>query len=204
MTSRSAQREATRRRVLSAAERLFADRGFESTTVREIAAGAGVSVGTVMAVGDKAAILVELFDRRISALHEQRADRGEPGRTAPSPGRVVDEILALFEPFVALFTGDPELARQYAATLVAGRHEAGVFDELAVVLRREIGDVLARAGFAPEAAARGATAIHLAYLGTLFAGAGAGGSDLSGPVEDLVSVVEFITESRGEGRGAQR
>jgi AcrR family transcriptional regulator len=196
MTSRREQREATRERVLSAAEHLFAAHGFESTTIREIAAGAGVSVGTVMAVGDKAAILVELFDRRISVLHKTRAERGEPRQTTPSPGHLVDEILALFEPFVALFSSDPELARQYAATLVTGKHKAGVFNELAAVLRREISDVLARAGFAPEAATRGATAIHLAYLGTLFVGAGTGGTDPSGPIEDLVSVMEFITESQ--------
>ncbi|MEU6113033.1 TetR/AcrR family transcriptional regulator [Streptomyces sp. NPDC047117] len=196
MTSRGEQREATRERVLGAAEQLFAARGFETTTIREIATDAGVSVGTVMAVGDKAAILVELFDRRISALQAARAEDGELRRTAAAHGRLVDEILALFEPFVALFSSDPGLARQYAAALVTGKHEAGVFHELAAVLRREISDVLARGGFAPDAAARGATAIHLAYLGTLFVGAGAGGDDLNGPVEELVSVVEFLTENQ--------
>ena len=195
MTARREQREATRQRVLTAAERLFASRGFEATTIREIAADAGVSVGTVMAVGDKAAILVELFDRRIATLHTTRAERGESRQPAP-PSRLVDEILTLFEPFVALFSSDPELARQYAAALVTGKHQAGVFDELAAVLRREISEVLAGAGFAPEAATRGATAIHLAYLGTLFVGAGAGGTDPTGPIEDLVSVVEFITDSQ--------
>lgn len=198
--SRREQREATRERVLEVAERLFAARGFESTTIREIAADAGVSVGTVMAVGDKAAILVELFDRRISALHRARAERGEPRPTTPAPGRLVEEILALFEPFLDLFTADLELARHYAATLVTGKHQAGVFDELAAVLRQEIGDVLTRAGFAPEAAARGASAIHLAYLGTLFVGAGAGEADVSAPIEDFVRVVEFITDRQGSER----
>ncbi|WP_420834251.1 TetR family transcriptional regulator [Streptomyces yunnanensis] len=40
--SRAAQREATRQRVLSAAERLFRDQGFGATTVRRIAADAAV------------------------------------------------------------------------------------------------------------------------------------------------------------------
>ncbi|MGW8380644.1 TetR/AcrR family transcriptional regulator [Streptomyces sp. ODS28] len=188
MTPRKEQREATRERVLSAAEGLFSERGFGATTIREIAGAAGVSVGTVMGVGDKAAILVEVFDRRISALHDGRAARTEPGSSA-------DEVLALFEPFLALFAADTELARQYAATLVTGRHEAGVFNELAATLRHEIGDVLARAGLPPQDAARGATAIHLAYLGALFTGASGGGDDLSAPVQDLVSAVEFITGS---------
>ncbi|MEU5300944.1 TetR family transcriptional regulator [Streptomyces noursei] len=38
--SRAAQREATRQRVLSTAERLFRDQGFGATTVRQIAADA--------------------------------------------------------------------------------------------------------------------------------------------------------------------
>ncbi|WP_052863060.1 TetR/AcrR family transcriptional regulator [Streptomyces niger] len=201
MTSRKEQREVTRQRVLSAAEQLFTAHGYDATTIRDIAARAGVSVGTVMAVGDKATILVELFDRRISALHETRAKRDAPRRTAPSPGRLADDVLALFEPFLALFAGDPELARHYAAALVTGKHRAGVFNELGAALRREIGDVLIRAGFTPEAAAGGATAIHLAYLGALFVGAGAGGADLSGPVEDLVSVVRFITDSNNAAEG---
>ncbi|MFI7006179.1 TetR/AcrR family transcriptional regulator [Streptomyces sp. NPDC050145] len=190
--SRSEQKEATRARVLGAAERLFGARGYASTTVRDIAADAGVSVGTVMAVGDKAAILVELFDRRIAALHAARGAR-EATRTAGSP---VDEVLTLFAPFVEVFTADQDLARHYAAALVSGRHRAGVFDELAGVLRREIAEVLTQHGFAPAAAERAATAVHLAYLGTLFMGAGSGTDDLGGPVTDLVAAVEFIIENR--------
>ncbi|QKW08129.1 TetR/AcrR family transcriptional regulator [Streptomyces sp. NA04227] len=197
MSTRKAQREATRERVLSAAERLFTARGFGSTTVREIAADASVSVGTVMAVGDKAAILVELFDRRVAALHAARAPMDEPGRAATPPGPLTDELLAVFEPFLALFYSDVDLARQYAATLVTGKYRAAVFTELAAVLRREIGEVLMRAGFPPEAAARGATTLHLAHLGSLFISAGTGARDPSKPVEDLISVVEFLTENQG-------
>ncbi|MFM9370996.1 TetR/AcrR family transcriptional regulator [Streptomyces sp. Da 82-17] len=192
MTSRKEQRAATRGRVLAAAGELFGTRGFEATTVRDIAAEAGVSVGTVMAVGDKAALLVELFDQRIADLHRTRAE-APPVPPPARPPRLADEVLALFAPFVALFAEDPQLTRHYAAGLVTGRYAAGVFDELATLLRREISDVLVRADFAPDAAGRAATTIHLAYLGALFVGAGSGEPDASGPVEDLVAVVEFLT-----------
>ena len=52
---------ATRKRVFDAAERVFADRGFDGATIRDIAAEAGEPVGT-MAVGGgaKPALYVEL------------------------------------------------------------------------------------------------------------------------------------------------
>nr|WP_237536400.1 TetR/AcrR family transcriptional regulator [Streptomyces sp. SID5785] len=180
---------------MAAAAALFGEHGFASTTVRDIAAEAGVSVGTVMAVGDKAAILVELFDRRIAALHSARA--GRPPRPT-SGARPADDVLALFAPFVEAFTADAELARHYAAALVSGRHRAGVFDELAGVLRREIADVLTGHGFPPARAERAATAVHLAYLGTLFLGAGSGTAELGGPAADLATAVELVLESGGQ------
>ncbi|HEY6013057.1 MAG TPA: helix-turn-helix domain-containing protein, partial [Candidatus Limnocylindrales bacterium] len=48
----------TRRRILEAARRRFADAGYGATTLREIAVAAGVAVQTVYAVfGSKASIL---------------------------------------------------------------------------------------------------------------------------------------------------
>ncbi|MDZ4054653.1 MAG: helix-turn-helix domain-containing protein, partial [Phenylobacterium sp.] len=47
MSVRQSQKEATRKRVLDAARDLFETRGYEETTVREIARVAEVSVGSV-------------------------------------------------------------------------------------------------------------------------------------------------------------
>lgn len=55
--TRSELREATRLRVLDSARRLFEARGFNATTVRAIAADAGVSAGTVMTVGDRKSVV---------------------------------------------------------------------------------------------------------------------------------------------------
>lgn len=53
----------TRRRIVESARRRFAETGYAATTLKEIAAGAGVAVQTVYAIyGSKAAILRALRD----------------------------------------------------------------------------------------------------------------------------------------------
>ena len=47
LSVRKSQKEATRHRVLDAARDLFETKGFDATTVREIASLASVSVGSV-------------------------------------------------------------------------------------------------------------------------------------------------------------
>jgi AcrR family transcriptional regulator len=60
-TIRQEQAAVTQRRILDAARRLFARDGYAATTLKAVAADAGVAVQTVYAVfGSKAAILAEL------------------------------------------------------------------------------------------------------------------------------------------------
>src|SRR5919106_1346319 len=115
MTARDDQKRATEARGIAAAERLFSHRGFPATTIRDIAAEASVSTGTVMAVGDKATLLVAAFDRAIGRIHEARtaAGTGAAERTSDP----VDRILELVAPFLEAFADHPDLARQYAAIL---------------------------------------------------------------------------------------
>ena len=62
-TQRRAQSRAARRIVLATAGRLFAERGYQRTSMKDIAAGAGVSVETVYGYfGTKAGLLKELLD----------------------------------------------------------------------------------------------------------------------------------------------
>lgn len=60
-TLRQEQAAVTRRRILDAARTLFFENGYSATTLKAVAARAGVAVQTVYAVfGSKAAILTEL------------------------------------------------------------------------------------------------------------------------------------------------
>jgi AcrR family transcriptional regulator len=70
---RAVQAEQTRAEILSAARRQFASRGYSSTSVKEIAAEAGVSVQTVYdSVGSKADLV-----RRLNDLIDVEAGIGE-------------------------------------------------------------------------------------------------------------------------------
>ncbi|MBP6684919.1 MAG: TetR/AcrR family transcriptional regulator, partial [Leucobacter sp.] len=129
MRSRQLQRRTSVAQVLDAAERLFATFGFADTTVKDIAAAAGLSVGTVMSVGDKNALLVSVFDNRIAKIHNAR-----PVDTTARAAPCAERLTLLFRPFAELFTQQPKLSRSYASILVSGQHSSRVFSELAGTL----------------------------------------------------------------------
>ncbi|WP_193103929.1 TetR/AcrR family transcriptional regulator [Brachybacterium sp. FME24] len=167
--SREELRRATQSRVLAAADRLFTEQGFAVTTIRDIATEGGVSVGTVIAVGDKDALLVRVFDGLIAAHQHQ----GSSAPAAPTPSETAadhaQQILALVDPFIQLFTERAELARAYAAILVRARHSSTLFTQLAGELIDEIEQVLLRSGVrSADDAAPAARSIYFAYVGVLF------------------------------------
>lgn len=62
-TRREVAAEATRREILRAARRLFAEHGYASTSIQQIAAESGVAVQTIYSsVGSKAALVLALND----------------------------------------------------------------------------------------------------------------------------------------------
>lgn len=165
-STRDVQRETTRSSVLASAQKLFRRDGFRRTTVRTIAADAGVSVGTVMGVGDKDALLLDCFDSWIADGHDRRAG---PGRRL-SPVERLGETIA---PFVELFAADEGLAREYAGVLVRGAHRPEVFAGLGLALRAEFEAVVRAVGVDDAPAV--AEVLYLTYLGLLFATSSTGG-----------------------------
>src|SRR5262245_41538338 len=74
---------ATRRRVLDAAEQLFAKRGYEPASMAEVAARAGVGVGTLYHhFPDKRALLLELIDDWGDREHARSRTLNAPLRSA--------------------------------------------------------------------------------------------------------------------------
>jgi AcrR family transcriptional regulator len=63
---RAEQAQRTRATVLDAAGRCFVAKGYVATTMKDIAAEAGVSVQTVFAQGSKAALLLASVDRALA------------------------------------------------------------------------------------------------------------------------------------------
>ncbi|WP_067685972.1 TetR/AcrR family transcriptional regulator [Nocardia jejuensis] len=192
--SRSEQQAATRQKVLAAAERLFRAQGFKATTIRQIAAEATVSTGTVMAVGEKDALLVSLFDNWISAVHDSRKTGLTPSTTATT---TAEDVLKLFEPFVGYFAVDSELSREYLSILVRGNHESAIFRDLALALLGELETVLGRSALPRGEVGRGARTIYLAYLGVLMT-ASSGAIAMPDAADQLRQTIEFvITHPRG-------
>ncbi len=65
---RSEQLDATRRRILEAARRLFREKGYANTTVNEIARESGLAVPTVYKnFGNKRRLLLELIEQTIDS-----------------------------------------------------------------------------------------------------------------------------------------
>ncbi|WP_374514003.1 TetR family transcriptional regulator [Brevundimonas sp.] len=95
LNRRQAAKVRTRQKVLDAARALFAERGYEAATIRDIAKGAGMSTGAVFAnFQDKA----ELFE---AVLTEDLARLGETLRAAAASesavrGRVIAALTAAY------------------------------------------------------------------------------------------------------------
>jgi len=118
-TMRERQAEFTRNEILLAARRLFADRGFTQTSVRDIARAAGVSAQTVYdSIGSKQAVVARLNDlidseAGIGAIVGPIAASGDPRQVAALSARITRSMLENCEDIVrALVTGaaaEPEL-----------------------------------------------------------------------------------------------
>src|SRR5438045_9693233 len=68
---RAAQAQRTRERIIAAATEQFTTTGYPATTIRSIAASAGVSVASIeLSFGTKAALLKAAIDVAIAGDHE--------------------------------------------------------------------------------------------------------------------------------------
>jgi AcrR family transcriptional regulator len=84
------QARQTRSAILEAAQRLFGERGYASSTVEAIAAEAGVAVDTVYATfGSKRGVLSNLMDVRVGGDDQPLGvlDRPEPQRVRREPSQ---------------------------------------------------------------------------------------------------------------------
>jgi AcrR family transcriptional regulator len=133
LSLRERRAQLTRDEILGAARRLFAERGYARTGVRDIAKAAGVSAQTVYdSVGSKQALVSSLNDlidaeAGIAALARAAAESEDPGEVAATNARITRSILEHCGDIIhALVTGaaaEPELA----AVLAEGqrRHVEG-------------------------------------------------------------------------------
>jgi AcrR family transcriptional regulator len=153
---RERQAQLTRAEILTAARTLFAERGYSRTSVRDIAASAGVSAQTVYdSIGSKQAVVArlnDLIDEEAGIREIAGAARGstDAPEVAATSARVTRSILEHCGDIVhALVTGaaaEPDLANVLADG--RRRHIAGA--GMTVRLLQEL-DALAP-GLDPQAA----------------------------------------------------
>jgi AcrR family transcriptional regulator len=133
-TRRESQAALTRENVLSAALTLFTTRGYASTTGRDIAAAAGVSLDTVYAsVGRKPELMVLLMERAISGTTQAvPAEQRDYVRQIHAAGTAADKITVYA---AALAHVQPRLA-----PLVDALRQAAATDPTCAALWQSIAD----------------------------------------------------------------
>jgi AcrR family transcriptional regulator len=142
LNRRQAAKVRTRQKVLDAARGLFAERGYEPATIRDIAKGAGMSTGAVFAnFQDKAELFEAVLTEDMAGLAEVMLNGAGNGSTRD---RLVNALTAgyhgsidqlpLFQAIVARSWFQPVAAetRQRAAT-------QGLTDVISDILRAGIG-----------------------------------------------------------------
>jgi AcrR family transcriptional regulator len=106
--AREARTGVYRQHILEAAERVFAERGYEAAKVAEIAADCGLSMGTIYAIfPGKAELYTALLDERGQEL--LRLARDVAARDV-SPR---DALLALIEVYIDYFVAHPAFLRMH-------------------------------------------------------------------------------------------
>lgn len=108
--------EATREKVLDAAERLFAEHGFDAVSIRRIANEAGVTLGVVgFHGGSKLDLFVTILERRVATLSAARRAALAELRARPGPPPNLHELMhAYVSPYLEAASGGDPQWRAYA------------------------------------------------------------------------------------------
>src|SRR5688572_22793581 len=163
---RTAEGAATERRLYEAAIGLMAERGYESTTLRDVADEAGVSVGLLYRYfPSKRAIILALYEQ-LSAEYASRALAMPRGRWRDRFVFALTTSLEVLEPhrtalrgLVPVLVGDPEEGVFAAGMAFSRLRVQGVFEQA-------ITDATDAPGSRPLAEAVGRL-LYLAHLGVL-------------------------------------
>jgi AcrR family transcriptional regulator len=97
------EKRTTRDKLMDAAEKLFARKGFHGTSVRDITGLAGVDVALInYHFGGKRQLFTAVFERRGAVLNEERLRRLEVVRRrfAPDPPSTEDVVAAFLDPIL--------------------------------------------------------------------------------------------------------
>ena len=148
---RAESRVESSRRVLVAAADLFTRQGYAATTVPQIAAAAGVSVGTVASVGSKDALFLQVWEESSTAV-----SLGMLAQARSASGSLAERVWSYIGGLVESSIAMPDGLRDYFVAYVRERDHVENQARLA-----EVVDAIRRL-FPPDEHPRGESAAMLA------------------------------------------
>lgn len=101
-TAKQPSAQKTRDSIISAAEKLFAEKGFRAMTLRDVTKEAGVNLAAVnYHFGSKIKLMHAVIERRIEPINRERIERLDAHieKCAPAAVPLEDIFEALFRPF---------------------------------------------------------------------------------------------------------
>jgi len=121
-----AEKENNKQRILRAAEKIFADKGYDAARIDEIAAAAGVNKALIYYYfRNKHALMEELFERFFRESAAMLVSYVEHGGLEAAPPAEADQI---FDGYFAYFENKRDLLRiMMMESLKAGDHPPPVF-----------------------------------------------------------------------------
>ncbi len=129
-----------RERLLRAARELFARKGFEGATAREICRRARIATGTMFLYArDKRELLLLAFGDDVRRMLQPTRARGRAGRP------LVAELAELFGGFLDYYEERPALARSLVEELFVRAHEADAMGALTAELVSAVAAIVDRA-----------------------------------------------------------
>ena len=141
LTRRERKKKETRRRIYSAAFRLFLEKGFDNTTVEEIAERADVAKGTVFNYfPQKTSFLAALADEWMDQLTE------EIGSIEQLEGSARGSLERVFFFLADLAAANPELAHQALIESLRSMYDGRIEDEESIRNFKNIALVLLERG----------------------------------------------------------
>jgi AcrR family transcriptional regulator len=148
-------RGARERALIEAAARLFADRGYEHTTTREIAAAAGCAEGLISRYFQgKSGLLRKLVELQLSH---------KPSPAPPLPATIQEEIRRLLDAEVQHLWEDREFLKMVTPQLILdpalGRQLSQIPDRRAAAIVERLRTYRECAGFSPDELTALATSI---------------------------------------------
>ncbi len=133
----------TRAHVVATAGKLFAARGYAGTSMRQVAAEAGVSLETVTQTGRKPQLLLAAFREGFTGDPDALNLDAVAGPAGPA------DLPSVVSRVAAGVRGSLPIWRAFATAAAADAEVAAVRAELAVLRRAEISERLSAAGLAP-------------------------------------------------------